>query len=427
MFFSQKRDKGDAKQALVDRARRERESRAAAQLHGPLAVKLQALYRGRRAREAAAALQATTLAAKLQQISVLTAALKTSKGIDFVPPAAALAGLIVQASFILRAARTPTRYAPALCQLIAWLQLHFRRSDPSGSLAATPAGVGQVSRLLLGVCYRLLGRPDVGLLDAQIQCLDFALFCVGCAQSDRPVLRAAGSAWLAALTARSNFNSAVCRPLCTPPAAPDAERTYVPSEAQRRLCAKAVELAVILTDAAAAGASAGAASGPARGKEMRGGAVAPAVRPHAALLAQVLSIPYVAVSVAGSAAHSALVNPHVLHAIIADYSAAPVAAADPPPGFSGARGALGRSGGAASSSGIPVSAAAVAPPPAAVQWSGGAYLLGNIVQLLCDQPPAGAAPPAAQGGAAGSGAGDVAAPSSFPSAGAGALGALDAR
>lgn len=424
MFFSQKRAGGaDAKQELLERARRERDQRAAAAQHGPLALRLQALYRGRRCREAVATEHAAELTAKLQQVATLTAALKASKGIDFVPPPAVLAGLVTQAILVLRAARNVGRHAPALRQLVAWLQLHLRRADGAASLAATPAGAGQISRLLLGLCRRLLARPDPTLLDAQAQFIEFALFCASAGRDpERPELRAAGAAWRVVLTDRARFNEAVCRPLCTPAAAPDAERPFSPSEAQRRLSSRAVELAVVLADAAAEAAAAVSGAGrPSRQTSMP--------RPHALLLSEVLSIPYVAASVAGSAAHAALVHPRALHAIIAAYSAAPIAAINPLPSFSSSgraskrgSGALRSGGGGASSvagggSSKAAGGAASAPAPASspAMWPGGAFLLGNIVQLLCDPPPAGA-----------SGGGGEGAPSSPPAAAA-ALEALDPR
>ena len=431
MFFLQKKGAPDARQELLERARRERELRAASAVHGPVAFKLQALFRGHRCRQKVSSTNASELAAKLQQVAMLTAALKSTKGIEFIPPATVLSGLVAQATLVLKISKDPMSCAPALRQLIAWLQLHFRRAEAPASLAASASGVGQVSRLIFTMCRRLLSCPDAGQLDAQAQFLEFALFCVNAAHGERPELRAAGVLWLETLQVRTRFIEMVCRPLCTPPTAVDAERPYAPNDSQRRLCARAVELAVHLANCPA----------PTGGASRRTGGTAAAVPlppSHARVLLEVFSIPYIAVSVAGSAAHATLVEPRVMHAMISAYSSSPAPASDPPAGFSsgglqfrhrgGHSTGFRSGGGSGSTAGIEASpfrgssgggvgtAASSAMEDAEssrgpVQWSGGAYLLGNIVQLLCDPPPSSAA-------AAGCGA---------PLAAAAALEALDPR
>lgn len=406
MFFSSSK-KSDAKQELLEKARRERELRAAAQQGLPLALHLQAHYRGWRTREATVSLQLTELTLKLQQIAMLTAALKSSKGIDFVPPSSALSVLVSQACLILRASGAIGRCASALGQLVAWLQLHFRRAEGSSSLAATPIGVGQITRLLIALLRRMPFQLATIQVETQLQFIDFALFCVGSASSERLELRSAGAAWLQALALRSSFNDTVCRPLCMPAAAPDAERAFSPGELQRRLCAKTVELALILSDAAAATAAVRSkAKGSARGE--------PPLRahPHVLVLTQLLSIPYITVSISGSPAHALLLDPRNLHLMITGYDANPQFVDDPPLGFSTGGSKRGKSkhsppstghirsgGGAASSSAVN---SADTPENGPMEWPGGAFLLGNVVQLLTDAPPTAAGAPSVVHGTAAS-------------------------
>jgi hypothetical protein len=380
MFFSKK--KSDGKQELLDRARRERDLRAASQLHGAFSIRLQAVCRGFLCRQRNATVNATDLSAKLQQVALITAALKSSKGIDFIPPTQVLSLLVTHACFILRS-MTPEKHLASLRQLVAWLQLHLRRAEASTNLPSSRIGVMQMSRFLVALCRKMLSRTDPAISEPQLQLLDFIMFCVGPACSDKPELRAAVEYWQRALRG-AGFAYTVCRSLCLPPSAVDSERTFCPSDSHKRVCARAVEIALVLADSS--------------------GAAAAVSHAYSYLLTQVLSTPYLLTSIAGSAAHMQLTESHVLHALIAGYSSTSgtsLAIADPPQApprkfkpkvpmesLVVVSSGLGpRGGGSASSTSVSALPAPASTGGPSSLWAGGAFLLGNIIQLLCDAPP----------------------------------------